>query len=261
MDIGEMVKAAAPLENWKCPFPHRKQDHDKENYVPPPTKKNDAKKLSSNLDAESEHLEPIPIATGQSGNKNHMAQYTAHHLIPGNESWPTSDLYKWIDKRKGHVKGDIGYDVNDATNGVDLPSNAAAGTWTSRTADFQKRYAFACMEACRKRRQFHDRHPAYSDFVVAVLDKIAAKLDAKPASKKGCGHKNCAAGKRKPYAPPYRVLPRLVTLAARLRNYLWGAPRTWRKPLMTSRFALMYKNQNLTQDEARDQLSTDQFSY
>lgn len=238
--------------------------------VPPPSKKNDAGKLSDNLDEESANDSSIeiksvpdllPVSTAASGNKNHKALFVAHHLVPGNEAWPDSELYKWIDKSDGHIKGDIGYDVNQASNGIDLPSSKAAGGWSAKSPGFQRKYAFACMAIDKKVRQFHDRHPAYSDFVIATLDKVATKLDGRASRDMGCGHKHCMAGKKKPFTPPYALNGRIKSIAGRMRRKLYGDPRRWKKPVMTSRFALMYKNQGLSQDQARELLKTENFLY
>ncbi len=258
-ELLELITTVANIDDrWKCPFEHRPKEHNKKNELYPPPDVNNATKLSAALDTDSKHLENIPIDfTCRNKKYNEEAQFTAHHLIPGNESWPPSktQLYKWVDKREGHIKGDIGYNVNGAENGVDLPGHSAAPSWTDQ--QFQTKYAFACMEADRKNRQFHDRHPAYSDFVVNVLNKIAAKLD-KGTPTPGCGKKNCGGGGEKPYDPPYELNKRLACVAERLESHLVGSWKKWRKPVMTSRFALMYKD-NLTQKEAREQLRVANF--
>jgi len=46
-----------------------------------------------------------------------------------------------------------------------------------------------------------------------------------------------------------------------LSGYLWGTAKNWRKPIFTSRFALMYKNRKLTQKDARAELKTNEFQY
>jgi hypothetical protein len=258
MQLGEMVAAVVPPQmSGECPFDHEEDVHDRKNIIPPPKTQNNAKTLSSNLDDASLHIPPKPIKL-ESG-KNAMTQFTAHHLVPGNESWPVSNLYRWIDKRKGHVKGDIGYDVNSCR---DLPGTAASPGWSGRSASFQSSYAFASMRADTLTRQFHDRHPAYSDFVVQALDKIAAKLDARTGGSAGCGKKNCPGNKAGPkFDPPYNVLDRIYGIAARLSPKLSGSYRSWNAPIITSRFALMYKNRRLTQDAARDLLDVDNFNY
>lgn len=240
-------------DEFECPFDHRPKTHDKKNVLPPPSTQNNATKLSASLAAESAHVENIDIAfTCRSKAHAEEAQFTAHHLVPGNETWPKTRLYKWVDKRKGHIKGDIGYDINGRSNGVDLPGHTAAPAWSD--AQYQSAYAFACMESDRKMRQFHDRHPAYSDFVVKSLNKMAEKLE-RPGMPPGCGKKNCGGGgASKPYDPPYDLIERLAGVALRLERHLVGSSRRWKKPLFTSRFALMYKNRKLSQDEARAEL-------
>jgi hypothetical protein len=257
--LGEMVSVAADVDSgWQCPFDHRPRTHNKQNVLPPPSSENNAKTLSDNLDAESKSVANITIRFQHNNAKrSEEVQFTAHHLIPGNESWPTSELNKWIDDRKGHICADIGYDVNGAYNGVDLPGHTAASGWTDPR--FQTRYAFGAIVADKKKRQFHDRHAAYSDFVIKVLDKIATKLEVHPSP--GCGKKNCGGSKAKPFDPPYKLLPRLVEVALRLERKVTGDSRKWKAPVMTSRFALMFKNRGLSQDQARKLLETDQFIY
>jgi hypothetical protein len=163
---------------------------------------------------------------------------------------------------KGHVEHDIDYNVNCYENGIDLPSsNAMRGDWTTRTEDFQNRYAFAAMRADSKTRQFHDAHKAYSDFVINVLEKIATKLDA-IEKKGGCGDDDCVMkGKSKPFPVPVSLLPRVHGVARRLAGFLHGNAKDWRKPVFTSKFALIYKNKSLTQAQAVEQLNPDNFVY
>lgn len=259
--LGEMVNAVAALDDYKCPFPHKPLKHDKTNVLPPPKTENDASILSSNLDTESKHVENIDIAfTCRKKDYDLQAQFTAHHVIPGNESWPASktQLRKWVDKKEGWIKGDIGYDVNSADNGVDLPGHTAAPAWTDQ--QFQRAYAFECMTADTKDRQFHDRHPAYSDFVCNVLNKIATKLE-KSRKDDGCGKEDCGGAGKKKYDPPYGLLDRLNGVVVRLEKRLTGTCKKWQKPVMTSRFALMYKNKWMTQADARKELQKGRFKY
>ena len=162
-------------------------------------------------------------------------------------------------QRENLVAGDIGYDITGASNSVDLPSHSAIDGWGSKKPAFQRGYAFACIEADSKNRQFHDRHPAYSEFVVKVLNKIAAKLEVNEIP--GCGKKNCGGAKTKPFDPPYALEQRLRAISSRLVQYLWGEETSWRKPIMTSRFALMYQKRALrmSQSQARKELKVDNF--
>ncbi len=258
--LGEMVNVVAlGDEAWQCPFEHRPKTHNKKNYMPPPETNNNAKKLGDALETESKHVLDIRVHF-QHNNKpqNETIQFTPHHIIPGNEAWPSSQLFKWMQESEGHICADIGYDVNAASNGVDLPGHTAASSWSNE--GFQTRYAFNAIVADLKKRQFHDRHAAYSDFVVNVLNKISTKLDAH-VPKPGCGKKNCGGAKAKPYDPPYALLARLEAVALRLEKKVTGDSRRWNEPVMTSRFALMFANRGLSQDDARKLLETDQFIY
>lgn len=262
MELGELVAAVVPKSppTDQCPFAHRPRKHDKKNVVPPPATKNNAKTLSENLDDASLHVPPTPITL--SDGTEAMAQFSAHHLVPGNESWPKSKLYRWIDKRPGHVKGDIGYDVNSPRNGIDLPGHVAVSGWGASSPSFQADYAFTSMDADAVRRQFHDRHPAYSDFVIQALDKIAARLDAQVGNSAGCGKEDCPGNnKEPPFDPPYNVLELIYGISQRLAPKLSGSARKWRAPIITSRFALMYKNRKLSQQAARKMLDVSNFDY
>ena len=263
-ELAELVHIGAfGEEKWECPFSHKKDPPPDQPNVMPPVDgkdKNDATKLGNNLDAESAGMEIIQIQCNVGGKaKPFDVQYTPHHLIPGNESWPETKLLRWVDKRDGHVNSDISYDINDASNGVDLPGIHGIGSssWSSKSPNFQTQYAFAAMAASSPKRQFHDRHPKYSAYVVNVLDAIAEKLDSKEEpSLPGCGKKHCGGSKEKPYDPPVGLLTRLESVARRLEGHLTGSEDNWQMPIFTSRFALMYKEKGgMTQDEARTALS------
>ncbi len=262
--VGDFVNKVADLdEKWVCPFSHGEQEKTDGNVLPP-RGKNDAAKLRTNLKKESKHLEDLSISLLESGKKSKV-QFSAHHILPGNESWRGTHLRKWIHKEnESHVKADIGYDVNAATNGISLPGGSGVKGWSKKTNDFQLAYSEAAMNSAEAKlgeaRQFHDRHPAYSEFVVKTLDKVAAKLDG--WGPKGCRSKKCS-GKAKTPNPPYKLKARIDAIAKRLSNFLRGSPSTWRRPLFTSRFAVMYtfKDKNLTQDQARKALTKDNFVY
>jgi hypothetical protein len=243
---------------WSCPFDHKNQPPKQLKNVMPPWDKNDAHALGTALGDQYHFKVSLPIVVK---GKAHEAQYTPHHLIPGNASWPKSQLQKWVDKRKNHINGHIGYDVNGFDNGVSLPGNAGfravtGGSWTAYA--HQLEYAIAAMEESSPTRQFHDAHPAYNEFVIKVLDKISAKLDdkVKKDMPPGCGKKDCAGDKtkKKKFDPPYDLLKRLTRVALRLEGYLVGNPRQWRMPIYTSRFALMYKTK-MSEAVAAQQLS------
>lgn len=161
----------------------------------------------------------------------------AHHLIPGNAALAKSALFKsskylWKD---GKVKGNIGYNVNSAANGVWLPGNYAVRPWSSRDPAFQKKYAQAAMEAYQA--QFHDAHRIYSKFVTKVLNKIYDKLEATESIV--CPESKKKSAPRDPQKDPplYDLVARLHTVSGRMRSLLAGPKKNWRQNVYTSRFA------------------------
>ncbi len=235
----------------KCPFSHKKKKPDeKDNVMPKSWGENDAHKLGTNLSDEYHFKENIEF---ELWGEDHEAQYTPHHLIPGNASWPNTKLQKWVEKGvSNHIKYNYGYDVNGQENGVSLPGNngfkkMTGESWATLHPDNQAEYAIECMKQSSDHRQFHDAHKAYNEFVVNSLDKIAAKLENKIKRKgtPGCGKKNCHGDtrKKKPFEPPLVLLARLKAVALRLEKHLVGNPKGWKMPIYTSRFALMYQKQ------------------
>ena len=258
---GIAVSLAFGDDEFKCPFEHDpEEDHDEENKIPP-DHTNSSGMLGTALKAESHHLTTAKITPPfklKDGSTCDTAGYSPHHLIPGNEIWNDKGhpLHAWIHKAAtgSKVAGDIGYVNNAKSNGVDLPSrHAFSGDWTSSVGD-QAGYTYAAMDADTKKRQWHDSHKAYSDMVWNTLEKISTKLN-EFADKKGCGKDHCPAKKSKPYDPPYAVVARLKGVAARLKGKVHGSPRRWKPPVMTSKFALMYKRRGYDQEKARQTLS------
>lgn len=199
--------------------------------------KNDAGKLGKALGGK-----PEPKIVELSG-KQYDAAVAAHHLIPGNASLKNSFLfeseeYLWKD---GKAKGNIGYDINSAENGVWSPGNYGVRPWGSDGATFAKQaspkdFAFSAIEAWRC--QFHDAHPEYSNFVRDALDKLYEKLSAQqdiwcPEAKKK---------KKKPdeKEPLYVLVTRLNTISARMKRMLVFPVSNWKKNIYTSRFSEQY---------------------
>jgi hypothetical protein len=252
--------AFASDDPWNCPFSHAKKKPPPIDNVMPPVdgkEKNDSILLGKNLDGQNAGMEIIEIGLKIANKaKKFDVQYTPHHLIPGNETWPKTKLLDWVDESKGTINGDIGYDVNHAANGVDLPGvhGLSDGFWSASGQAFQSRYAFAAMACSAPKRQFHDRHNTYSRFVVNALDAVAAKIKPKGQTTPGCGDEKCGGSKKKPYDPPFGLVDRVNNIAGRLRTKLQGEEPTWEMPIFTSRFAVMFKTQPMTQERARELL-------
>ena len=147
----------------------------------------------------------------------------AHHCIPGEASMAkATTLHKFM--RGGtHYDSDIGYDVNDAQNGVWLPGNYAVReendefnnkTWTKQTPKFQRDYVKLAMNKASGK-MFHDAHRKYNGLVKTCLEGIANKL-SKP--KKG----KCPICKKdeKKKRPPYGLVGRLHGVSGDHRQML-----------------------------------------
>jgi hypothetical protein len=243
-----------PSEGEECLFSHKKQEiKPRKNVFPPAGGENDAKLLGKNM--KTDHIS-VPRKIVVSG-KEEILKNSPHHLIPGDESWPKTDLRVWVDKKFGKIKENIGYDVNAKENGVSLPGwtgyDDNGEKWSNY--DSQQEYAFAAMKMAKG--QFHDRHATYSKFVVKCLNKIAERFNRRTGKvvTPGCGNSNCMGKEKdgKKHNPPYELIPRLHSVEDRLRNLLKGGRKNWKMPIFTSRWALVYKK-DIEAQEAREQL-------
>jgi len=211
--------------------------------------KNDAGKLGTALGGKPK---PNEVTLG---GKTFNAAVAAHHLIPGNAALKNSELflsneYLWKD---GKAKGNIGYNINAAKNGVWSPGNYGVRPWGTKGATFEsnnpklksKDLAFAAMESWRT--QFHDAHADYSDFVRDCLDKLFDKLEAQeeiwcPEAKKK---------EKKPDEkdPLYVLVNRLDTISARMKRMLQFPTSNWKRNIYTSRFVEQYMDEKKAHKE------------
>jgi hypothetical protein len=214
--------------------------------------KNDASKLGAAIGGTPGVREIVIVKTVPGAKENTKTScpvsVAAHHLIPGNAALKNSTLFKseeylWVD---GKAKGNIGYNVNAAPNGVWLPGNYAMRPWGTGGASFRsstghdpKEYAFLAIEKWGA--QFHDAHKDYSDFVKDVLDKIYDKLEAKKELW-------CPEGKKKDPKPDereplYVLVSRINTVSSRMKRMLVLPTYNWKKNIYTSRFSLAYMDE------------------
>ena len=259
----------------KCIFDHEATVHDKQNVLTWENEKsaNDAGVLGAMMRGERDEEGKRVTTQAPPGESEFVidqsieltsgdtlpVKFAAHHLIPGDASWPKSNLSQWIDKRGGKVDGDVGYNVNRASNGIWLPGNYAfrkdGPSWSERgkvDKGFQWLYASEVMGAFK--RQFHDSHVAYSEAVLGLLNKVATKVGVHCGGNKGCDAKDCPA-KAGGRPPPYGVLDRIASIESRLRARLTGAQAGWKGPFITSSFALMHARSLKDRDVARAELS------
>lgn len=182
--------------------------------VPENKEGNDSSTLGTNLIGAGQKLPKWKIKNLLNPRKMSAVVPAAHHCIPGEASMAKATALHDFMREGGpyDYESDIGYDINDARNGVWLPGNYAvregnpdfgSKTWTAQTPKFQRDYVRLAMRNAGGK-MFHDAHSKYNGKVKTTLLSIANKL-SKP--KKGkcpiCGK----AEKKK--RPPYGLVQRL----------------------------------------------------
>lgn len=235
-NIGETVSVGKILKHKKsnCYFCRENKD---EQPNPVPASKSDAdwEEDPDEIDNDSGELErlmrdnarkPRPTdwfikETPRHTRKKHRVTPNPHHLIPGNESLKeVQDILYWIHEGQGLIENDIGYNVNNESNGIWLPSNNSMRNdprW--KDEDFKIAYAQRAMEEAGA--VFHDRHlNPYSDFVKQILQKIANRMWGIDAQDPDCKYKTEGGSGDKHFKPPYALVSRLNGVSARLRVYL-----------------------------------------
>lgn len=108
----------------------------------------------------------------------------AHHIIPGNQSMKGSAIEDWLMSSKGKIAADTGYSINNAANGVWLPSipeKYRNGSWGSM--EFSKKLEIAAA-AMQSKGQFHKGHHNIGDpddpsgvYHQRYSEKIQGELD------------------------------------------------------------------------------------
>jgi hypothetical protein len=152
----------------------------------------------------------------------------AHHLLPGNASVnkakPLHKYMVWDDDNPLGFKGEIGYDINSADNGVWLPGNYAVRketqfekNWSDFKDPFKNAYARAAMKNAGNL-QLHDAHPAYNKNVLKTLQDVAKKLDELWVDRSKCPL--CGRDLKNKLDPPYGLVGRLNSLSAEHRKPL-----------------------------------------
>jgi hypothetical protein len=196
--------------------------------------KNDASKLGKSLGGSPAQR------TASVDSKQLAITVAAHHLIPGNAALKKCQLFRseeylWLDGKK---KGNIGYNVNAADNGVWLPGNYAIEGWKAKLDSFKEDYAQSAIESWRA--QFHDTHEIYSEFVLEALEKVYEKIDSVYCVK--CPEAKEQKKKPSPEErPPLRALvTRLNTISARMRRMLVAPTLNWKKNVYTSSRSLRF---------------------
>ncbi|MCG5056121.1 MAG: AHH domain-containing protein [Myxococcales bacterium] len=239
MQIGEKIAAlvATPDSDepcWACEEPpagSQKNDLDEQPSSMGDAENdlhNDSSKLGKNLGFRPSWQVKVPhVVNGDAVTVTAPVTPAAHHVIPGNASLAkTPKLLDLMEKKRGKVRDDIGYDVNSAQNGVWLPGNYGVSKdsmFSRKWSDyvFKLEYAMAAMNAARA--QFHDSHPIYSAQVKQSLRALADKITLHAPERCGICGKELSDKSR----PPYGLVGRLNRLAAVHKMFLRGPVRKW----------------------------------
>ncbi len=263
--LGEAVAVGGASSKHKketCPFCSEDEAKSVDNHLV-----NDASKLRTSCHAGDRTGKPEPC-TGKPGSDGWCVVYThpttgeeeisplrsnPHHLIPGNASLKgkkyQSPLLECIEKSKGTITGDIGYDINKKENGIWLPTiledfyagykgvDPVAGVkWGALTRRYPKEQ-FSMAEAAmfEAKRQFHDAHEDYNEHVKERLQKLMDKVISRKQTCPDAGPKS------KPNVPPpFGLVGWMDGLCHRMAGFLKGDPLRWRDPIWTSRHAKQF---------------------
>lgn len=286
-EFGEVIAVpdAGMHVEEKCPFcPVDKQKRDLTSYI---GKDNDSTKLASKLTANSDPK------------SNHLyfdvefeiyRRYSAeaHHLICGNEVMKEEgEIEKYlIHTSKKTSQGsagfldpnDVGYDINNAKNGIWLPSvpdifrkaDGEPDFWWGDQSDWNRKNptllsrvsigewqrgdaAFIVMEAVK--RQFHkgpheDVGDATNNYVVMAISRLRQVTVFLEHFAENCPMENDGSKRKQPpYVPPYGIIALLDLLSKSLAKELKGHPGSWNYYI--SEFALQcsqwWKRQSVTE--------------
>lgn len=205
-------------------------------------------------------------------------QYAPHHLIPGNESLKNSGVVPFLgDKNaiqhfgsQSHIKEGmtVGYDVNDESNGVWLPSPYAlsmSNQWPSEgglevikkrrgqrianeTEALRMAYVAAAIEVSGNK-QFHMRHKDYSNKVKESLNAIGKRLKVMSGNSCPIAKSSQENGK---VDPPMGLSSRLDALSNNLRRLVTG--EVWRAPIYTDKLTQQYAKERLSQTDSKGEV-------
>lgn len=227
--------------------------------------------------AFSEATREVQIVKGGNDDTKYPVAYSAHHLIPAKESLkPAAGLHKYIDKGKGKICCNLGYDIDGNENGVWLPGLHAVNSkglnlWGYSSTDLpdaedvgrravmraeledgKTKWKYSPLDGPKPAdgpdafeptnmkwlyvqkamtfpklapRQFHDRHPHYSELVMNHLNDVATVLDRLSGTKVvAAACPDCKNSNEKP-RPPVGLLGLLNRSSRWYRGKLVGRVR------------------------------------
>ena len=271
--------ALAGKDDNGCPFcPGEETKHDYISYggakndvdnlrwnMSKPSHKRELEKEAKTLEKSSGYPEAIKSPVNNSGykkkssvqgklayeNKEHgIYGYEAHHCISGNEILKDHPLDKIIMNKGNKYKGQTGYTINNAKNGVYLPSYPRKyyGKWEDMDSVEKYNIMALAMEAGEGQAHIgcHTGHKSdggkdypsmIQEELKAISDRVAKKSDECPFCVDNDGKAD------KPFIPPYKINLWLDVLSQDIESELTGAVATW--PYFISRYAKDYYNNKI----------------
>lgn len=190
-----------------------------------------------NQNKDSAKLNPSPIyrhsVYGDYGNQ-------AHHCISGNEIMSGHAIESILVNEGGEFLGQTGYNINNAANGVYLPSYPEN---YSGTDDEKYEIVKHAMEARKGQVHIggHSGHDnaAGQDYPLAIGEELTALKIRILYKKEECPFCVESDGSpKKPFIPPYKVNYWLDKLSSRIKRKLTGDPYKW--PYFISKYAKRY---------------------
>lgn len=184
--------------------------------------------------------------------------YEAHHCISGNEILKGTALDKVITNEGGKFKGQTGYTINNATNGVFLPSfpRKYFGKW--EPMDEKEKYKIMALAMDAGEGQAHigchtghdndggkDYPTMIKEELAAISKRVSEKTDECPFCVENGSHK-------KPFIPPYKINQWLDVLSNDIKNELLGPVESW--PYFISGYAKDYYKEKMGSVDSLDQL-------
>ncbi|VAW90335.1 hypothetical protein MNBD_GAMMA17-1024 [hydrothermal vent metagenome] len=164
----------------------------------------------------------------------------AHHCISGNEIMKGHAIEKIIANEGGDYKGETGYTINNAANGVYLPSYPERYSGTE-----DEKYELVKLAMAAGKGQTHigghsgHEHAAGQDYPSAIKEELTA-LKTRILNKSGecpfCVEDDGTP--KKPFIPPYKVNQWLDNLSKDIQSDLTGQVVDW--PYFISKYAKRY---------------------
>ena len=180
----------------------------------------------------------------------------AHHCISGKEIMEGEPIEKELTENGGQFKGDTGYNINNAANGVFLPSypNKFEGVWGEKSYDEKYEIMKLAMDAGVGQVHIgghsgHTIEEADKDYpkqikeeLLELQKRIVLKSMECPFCVEGDGKA------KKPFIPPYKANQWLDNLSGRIERKLKGPASGW--GYFISRYAKdYYKKLEVDDDE------------